>query len=619
MAKSVKSSLTNILVWVLLAMLVFGLAGFGVTSFGGNVRSVATVGKTVVDANAYARALEQQVNALREQAGQDFTFAQAEQMGVPQSILQQRIGLAALEEAARQAELSVGDDEVARRIQQSTAFQGIDGTFDREGYKLLLSRNGLNPEIFEDGVRREAASTMLRGALVTGLNVPATYGETLFTYFTEERSLTYAAVSDDLLDTPPAAPTEEQITAFYDANTALFTIPAQKDITYVWLSPDMLIDDVALSDDDLRAYYTASGERFNRPEQRMVNRLGFADRDAAAEALAAIEAGDTTFEAILAERGLSEDDVDMGAVSQSDLATAAEAAVFALDDTGFAGPVDSAVGPAIFRVNAILSAQVTPYEDALPEMRAELARAEAEALVVDEIEGLDDLLAGGATLEELAEETPMELGSIAWSTDSAPAGVPANLPEFQAAADALAEGDFAEIIAASDGTLFALTLAGSTPERVQPLDEVRDAATAGAAAANRIAALTAKAEDLLAQLESGEDFASLGLEPLQQDGISRQRPAVGLPLPVLPAVYEMAEGDTQVVAGENAVYLMRLDAVSRPQTNSPEAQAALARLTQETNLAMTEEMLSQFASAIATEAGVTIDQTSLNAIHTALR
>lgn len=623
MAKTSKFKFSNILVWVLLAMLVFGLAGFGVTSFGGNVRAVGSVGKTVIDANAYARALEQQLNTLREQAGPELTFAEAEQFGLTQSVLAQRVGLAAMEDAARQAGISVGDEEVGRRIQEIPSFQGPTGNFDRDAYDFVLERTGMTPTTFEDTVRRDASSSILRSALVTAMTPPSTYGETLYRFYTEARQITYAAIEDAQLATQPEAPTEAEIAAFYEENPALFTVPATKEITYAWLSPAMLSSEVLLSDAELRTAYDQRGELYNRAERRMVNRLGFADVASAQAALDAITAGETTFDAILADRGLTETDVDLGAITRDALTTGAADAVFATEDTGLVGPVDSAVGPAIFRVNAILTAQSTSFEDALPELREDLARSAAEALVVDEIESLDDLLAGGATLEELAAETPMQLGQVSWTAAEVTGDLPVTLEEFQTAAQSLTAGAFPEILISDNGMVFAMRLDTEVPATLLPLDEKRDEATAGATAGATAAkltdALTTRAEELRSELDAGQSFSDLGLPAISRGDLTRQRPALDLPLSILTAIYEMSDSETSVVSDVDGVYLVRVDRINVPDSSTPEAKTVLDRLSQEFGQITIEEILGQFASAIANEAGVTYDQNSLDAIHTALR
>ena len=140
-------------------------------------------------------------------------------------------------------------------------------------------------------------------------------------------------------------------------------MPERKEITYAWLTPTMVAGSVALDEAELRAAYDARIDDFSRPAMRMVDRLGFPDEAAAAAARARIDAGETTFDGLLSERGLTIDDVDLGTVEESDLGEAG-AAVFALEDTGVVGPLPSTVGPALFRVNAIMLPQETPFEEA---------------------------------------------------------------------------------------------------------------------------------------------------------------------------------------------------------------------------------------------------------------
>src|SRR5690606_36501056 len=135
----------------------------------------------------------------------------------------------------------------------------------------------------------------------------------------------------------------------------------------------------------------------------------------AQSAMDRVSAGEISFDDLVVERGLALEDADMGDVSEAQLG-AAGAAVFALEEPGqVVGPLPSNVGPSLFRMNAILNAQEVPFEEARDELRAELASDTARRAIVDQLENFDDLLAGGATLEEMAAETPMELGTIAWT------------------------------------------------------------------------------------------------------------------------------------------------------------------------------------------------------------
>ncbi|WP_172330883.1 peptidylprolyl isomerase [Mangrovicoccus sp. HB161399] len=614
-----KKHLSNVLVLVLLGLLLIGLGGYGVTGFNTQVRSVGAVGDTQIDAASYHGLLRQRMDQVSQQTGETMTFDQAEQTGLATAVLQQAVATAALQEAARRAGLSVGDEEVARRVGNVPAFQGMDGKFDPDTYRDLLKRSGRTIAGFEDSVRQEASADLLQRALLNGLTPPQSYGNTLLTFLGEARAATWAPIPDSLLDAAPAAPTEDEVKAWYDAHPDRFTLPDRKQITYAWLSPEMMLGQVELTDEELRAGYEARTAEFQRPERRMVDRLGFADMAAAQAAKDAIDAGETTFDALLAERGLSEADVDLGTVGRPALAAEAADAVFGLEDTGIAGPANSAVGPALFRVNAILSAQTTSYEDALPQLRSELSLERAAQLVQQEMEPLDDQLAAGATLEELAADSPMQLGTVTWDAQSAPDADPAAQPEFYNAAAALADGDFPEITMADSGMLFAMRLGSQQPSELQPLGDVREEAEKGAAEAKRVAALEAEGDSLKARLDDGEDFAALGLAPQTRSGMTRQSPAYDLPRPVLQAVYDMKGGDTAVVTDDAGAWLLHVDSVSPPNLGSDQARAALAQVNQDTARAIADDVLRELSREVTQEAGLELNQTALNAVHGALR
>ncbi|WP_138470173.1 peptidyl-prolyl cis-trans isomerase [Poseidonocella sp. HB161398] len=614
-----KKHLSNFLVIALLGVLLLGLGGYGVTGFNTQVRSVGSVGETQIDAATYHGLLRQRMDQVSQQTGQTMTFDQAQQSGLATIVLQQAVATAALQEAARRAGLSVGDDEVARRISAVPAFQGMDGNFDPEAYRDILKRSGRTIAGFEDSVRQEASADLLQRALLNGLTPPQAYGTTLLNFLGEARAVTWAPIPDSLLTAAPEAPSDEEVQAWYDAHPDRFTLPERKDITYAWLSPDMMLDQVDLSEDELRAGYEARAAEFQRPERRMVDRLGFADMEAAQAAKDAIEAGETTFDALLDERGLAEADVDLGTIARSALTADAADAVFGIEDTGIAGPVASAVGPALFRVNAILSAQTTSYEDALPTLRRELALEKAKSLVQQEMEPLDDQLAAGATLEELAADSPMQIGTITWDGASLPEADPAAQPEFLNAAAAVADGDFPEIALTDSGLLFALRLDASKPSELQPLDAVRDDATAGAAEAKRVEALEALGTGLKDRADAGEDFAQLGLAPQVKTGLIRQSPSYELPRPVLDKLYDLGAGESAVVAGEDGAWLVRVDSVTPFDMDSDQARAALARLNRDTGLALADDILGELSQTVTQEAGLDLNQTALNAVHSALQ
>ncbi len=616
--KSARSKIGNAVVWVLLALLIVGLAGFGTGNFGGTVRSVASVGETEITLNTYGRALQRELAARGGPEGRPMTMAAAQAQGVDTAVLQNLLASAALEEAARRAGISVGDARVGAQIRSIPGFQGIDGQFDREAYSFALDRAGLSVSEFESQIRAELASTLLQAAAAGGVQPLPGYADAIITYLGQARTLRHVRLGEDALDAPLPDPTDAEIAAYYDANGPAFTEPGSKAITYAWLTPGMMADGIAVPEDELRAAYDARSDEFDIPARRMVERLGFGDEAAAQAAMDAIEAGAADFDALVAERGLDLRDVDLGFVTEDALGDAG-AAVFALEDTGVTGPLPSPVGPALFRVNAILNARAISFEEARAAVRDDLARDRAEAALVAEIEPLEDLLAGGATLEDLAAETDLELGRMDWrGPGDADAESGAGIAAYDAvnrAAARLEQGDFPEILQAEDGTLFALRLDETVPPRVPPLDEIRDAVAAATRAAALRAALMAQAEGMAQALAAGTGFADLGFDAPATTTVTRRSAPADLPPGAVEAAFDMNRGAARVLGDDAGVVLVRLDEITPPDPNAPETAALRQAITGQAAESMSANVLSVVARSVQAAAGISVNQAALNAVH----
>ena len=72
------SSISKTAVWILLALLILGLGGFGITNLSGGVSPVGSVGDEDIAIDDYARALQQEINAIEAQTGSPLAFAEAQ-------------------------------------------------------------------------------------------------------------------------------------------------------------------------------------------------------------------------------------------------------------------------------------------------------------------------------------------------------------------------------------------------------------------------------------------------------------------------------------------------------------------------------------------------------------
>ena len=606
-----KGKLSKTFIWILMGLLIVGLAGFGATSLSGSARSVATVGEKEVSTDAYLRSLRTEINAFAAQAGRAVPMSEAQMLGIDRQVLAQLVTARSLDNEAARIGISVGDDVVADQLLQVPSFQSADGSFNREAYSFALRNQGLSESEFEEQLRDDTSRTILQSALIAGNTLPDTYIDTLLSYTGETRDFTWARLTGSNLQTGLPEPSEADLQAYYDDNIANYTLPELRDITYAWITPEMIVDTVEVDEDALRASYEERFDEFNLPERRLVERLVFSTEDAATEALNRL-GDDFTFEDLVAERGLALADVDLGDVTRDTLDGAADG-VFSAETGEVVGPLQSNLGPALFRVNAVLDAQTTSFEDARPDLRGELALDRARRVIETLAQTIDDELAAGATLEEVASTTEPELGQIEWFPGAD--GEIAAYDAFREAAGQLNEGDFPEVIQLGDGGVFAMRLNRIQPPAPQPIEDVIDQVRQGWDTREQTAQLMAQAEELAASLANGTSFEDLSLAPQTETGLGRNAQIADLPAGLLTAVFEMGVGDTRAVAGIGEVILLKLDTITPVDRSDGDIEMLAQALRNQASNSIAEDLFRAFATDVQQRAGVEINQPAINAVH----
>jgi len=602
----------SLAVWILMVLLIGGLGGFGVTNFGGNIQSIGKVGDREIAADTYARALKQQLDSFSRQFGTQLTLSQAQAFGLDQQVLQSVLTQTALDNEAARIGLSVGDAAVAAQVTAMQGFQSAAGTFDRETYRLTLRQNNLTESAFETSLREDLTRSMLQGAVVGGFLAPKPLTDTLWAYAAETRTFTLLPLTEANLPVPVPAPTEADLQAFYTDRIADFTRGEAKRLTYVALLPDAMAPGMPVDEAAVKEAYDARIDEFMVPERRLVERLVYPSQAEAVAAKARLDAGEP-FETLVKDRGLALSDIDLGDVGKADLG-AAGAPVFALTGPGVVGPFESDLGPALFRMNGVLAAQETSFEAAKPALTAELQTEAARKAISDRVEALDDQLAGGASLEDLARDEGMTLAQTDYVPGATDNDAIAGYAAFRTAAEAAAAGDFPEAILLDDGGVVALRLDETVPPAPIPFEKVRDRVAEAWRAARVADALSARAVDIKTAVEGGATLQSQGT-PTAVAALTRQGTVEGAPPEVVQAAFQMKPGDLRVIETAGYTALLQLDAILPAAPANPDAEAIREAIRVDTEQGLAQDAFSLFTGTLSTEAGITLDQAAINAVN----
>ena len=509
--------------WVAKFLLIMLVASFGVWGISGSILTaggdaVVTVGDTEVSPTEFRLAYDRQVGVVSRQIGQRLTSEQARAFGIENQVYSQLIAGALLDEQAREMNLGLSDDRLAALIAEDPAFHDFNGRFDRNNFRRVLGSVGMSEEDYLKSRSQVAVRTQIVEAVSDGFAAPQAMIAALAQYEAQTRDVDYLLLTKSSID-PVAAPEDSVLAAWFEENKARYAAPEYRKITYVKLQSEDIADPAAITAEAARADYEARKDRYTTPETRTIDQLVFADR-VSADAAAAELAGGKSFDQLITDQGRSASDVRIGtfgkaAVPDQSLAEAA----FAVTEAGGTTPVvEGQFGPVILRVAEITPEASKSFEEVEPEIRKQLALAEAAQVLLDVHDAYEDARAGGMTLIEAATQQklkPVTLEAVDRSGQTPDGTIVRDIPESQALLqEAFEAGTGVEtppINIGAEGFVW-FEVIDVTPARDRTLDEVREKVVADWTTMKTAEALGAKAEELKERIAKGAELAAIATE-----------------------------------------------------------------------------------------------------------
>ena len=608
-----------LLVILVVSFAVWGISGSMLGAIGGN--AVVTAGGTSVSAVEYRLAYDRQVNVLSQQFGQRLSREQATALGIDNQVLGQLIAGAVLDEQARKLGLGLSKDRLAALTAEDPAFRGPDGKFNRQQFDYVLREIGMRPEDYLNNRAQVAVRQQIVEAVSDGLEAPETFLRAVALYRGEDRTAEYIVLPKALVE-PVEPPSDEVLSTWFEENKADYAAPEYRKISYVKLEPEDIADESAITDEQVAADYEKNKARYTTPETRTIEQLVFKTPEAAQAALDSLKGG-ATFEKLVAAEGKTQADTLLGTFSKDKAPDKAVAdAAFALAQNEVSPVVQGAFGPVLLRVTEIKPEVVRPLTEVAPEIRKELALAEANRVLLDVHDTYEDSRAAGETLREAAAKLKLEVKTVEAIDRAArlPDGsVHADLPQsrelLQAAFETEANVENPPVNIGANGFVF-FEVESITPARDRTLDEVRDKAVADWIAEETAKRLAAKAAELEKRLKDGTELdalaAELSLEKQTKRGLKREADDADFGKEGVAAVFGVAEAGSGVIpspAGD-AQILFKVTEVFEPAGAGPEAVPEEAKASFSSGLA--DDLLDQLVARLQTQYEVEVDRGAIS-------
>jgi len=608
---------------IFLGLLTLSFIGWGVGSRLGASHSdtLATVGNTKITLGEFQRAYQRQSQALSRQIGQALTPDMARSIGLPQQTLGALMADATVADMAAATGLGVSDERLARGIADDPQLRAPGAaTFNRDYFAQLLNQNGLNEAMFIAQRRTEELSRQMSSGLIGGLTVPKTMVAAIYRYQNEAREVRYLTLARAQVE-PIDKPTDDVLATWYDEHKGDFRAPEFRVVEALALTPDAVADPATVSDEEVSREYERTKDQYGAPEQRRIQQLFYATEEEAAAAAAKLKSG-TSFDQLIADAGSKPEDVDLGLLARDKVLDPAVAdAAFGLALNAPSEPVKSSFGTVILRVTEIQPAHTKTLAEVAPDIRKAIAAKAAERSVLEMHDEVEDALAGGATLQEVATRFKLKLISAEVDSEgNGPDGQPvAGLPDqtdLLKAAFAADEGGENEPLSVNHGFIW-YNVAKVTPGRERTLDEVKDKAVVAWTDAEAQVRLAAKADEMVKALEGGTPIDSLAgtasVEVETAANVTRQAGDAGLGAEGVNAAFAGPKGHVAAIPGPDGTRIvLQVAEVTNPPM--PEGAGDAVDIADKIASAVGQGLYGQYLGAAQEEFGTTVNQSLLNAV-----
>jgi peptidyl-prolyl cis-trans isomerase D len=608
MLQAIRSKAGSFIVKLLFGLLIltFGIWGIGdIFRNRGTDTAVATVGDQSIRAEDLQTALRRALDQLRTRFGSSIDLEQAKRLGLVDQTLAQLIDRSLIDQEVARLKLDVSDDVIRNVIMSNPSFKGSNGQFDRGLMGAVLAANNLTEDQYVALLRNDIPRSDLIHAVTGGAVVPQPIVDLLYQYLNEKRtadivSLPAAGVAD------VGQPSEGQLKSFYDQHQDMFRAPEYRSFTLASLSPSDVAKGIEIPEAKLKEEYQQRQDELQIPERREVEQILAPSEEKAKEAEAALAAGKDWREVATTIAGQNPDTIDLGLLKREEMPKALGDAAFELPLDKPSEPIKSPLGWHILRITKIEPPVAQSFEQAKPQLEADLARQEAVDRIYKVANDADDALAGGATIDDAAKKFGLKTTTVpavdvgGHGPEEKPVALPVAPQDVLKLAFATDEGQTSRVTETPDGGIFVLRTDKVISSQVKPLDEVKERAVAAWQADQRREAADKEAKELAAAVTPEARLTAVatgkGLKTTTSPPFDRHpAPELGIPAALVGKLFAAKPGEVVTASDATGSSVAQLDGVQRPENPS---QTATADLSHELDAAQQADLAEELTRAL---------------------
>lgn len=620
MLQSMHKIATSLFAKILLGLLVlsFGLWGVGDIFRTSSGSSLLTVGPTKVSAEEYKSALIREQDSFRKMLGQNYSNELLTSMGIPEKVLNNLIQRRLIKSEVHDLGLEMPENRVMETLKNTPEFQGEDGRFDRTIFQNVLNNMGLLEGQYVAMLSEDTKNQALVRGVFEGAVVPKIAANLFYLFKEEKREADVLVLPANLITNIPA-PTDKDLSAYYDEHKNNFKAPEYRNFSVLTIDHNQLTQNLTVSDEDALVEYQKRVDEFQEPEKRNVKQLLFAEKTEADAAYAALKGG-LAFEEAAKKFPVTNNNLQVGNVTAAGIIPEAEKTVFSLPQNSFSTPIESSFGWHIFYVGHITPPATKAFADVKDSLIQELRNTKAEEETFAVSNNVQDTLAAGSSLEEAAKAA--DVATVAYGPLSATgtaldSSTKSDTPNHQGLLQhvfELGDGETSTLFENKDGSFYAVHVDKVIPARDLPLAEVKEKVTAEWNKAKRVSHLKDLADGIASQLKT-QDIAAVaektGGKLLRGQTFARnttnlQSGNQAVPAPLVPDLFEHRIGEaTAAYPLQDGTYLIaKLTGIESVKAEGGDKAGGIATVREEMATDYKNDLFGQYLAYLKDKHGV---------------
>jgi len=523
MLKFMRENTGSWIIKILLGLIVLVFVFLGMGSLGskrGN--EVAKVNDQPITMDEYNRSYQNILDQMRQRFGDNLNDEILGMLQVKKQALDRLIDERLISSEADRLKISVSEQELRNSLLDIPAFR-LNGAFDLATYKMVLTRNRMSPESFEQMQSAALRQQKVRDLVFSTISVSDQEAKEWYTNGKAEVGIDYLIF--DSAAYKGVKPDEKTVADFYGSNKENYKSEASLKVEYLEFAAGNYKDKVLISDDDIKAYYQENLQLYQVPEKVEARHILIKipeDADAAV-----VEAGRKEAEKIHAKAMAGEDFVllakefsqgptkdtggYLGSFARDTMVKPFADAAFALVAGEISKPVRTQFGWHLIKVEARLEPSTTSLEAVMGDIRKKLETAEIKNLAYNDASKVFDSIIDGDGLAQAGLVVGIKVKTAGPFTKIGPGPVVTDSALFAENAFALSMEETGEVKEIGDAYYIIRPVEKIEP-KIQELSIVRDNVEMDLAA--KLSQENAKlaAETFLGALKDNGDIKALAKE-----------------------------------------------------------------------------------------------------------